>query len=124
MKHSRRYGRTPQEILEDPEVHSESVRIYGLMAMWVFQGNVVKKGVRYFAKCIKKSPATALRRIRQLIELGLVKQGAVNPGERAYYVLVSPLFAKKQRALDAGQAITEDLVSFPRKRLATVRKSA
>ncbi len=123
MKHSRRHGRTPQAILEDPELHSEAVRIYGLMAMWVFQGNVCRKGLRYLAKCIKKSPATAQRRVRQLIASGLISQGKTQAGERAYYVLNHPIFGKKQRSLDAGETITEDLVSFPRRRLATARKA-
>lgn len=124
MKHSIRHGRTPQQVLEDPTLHAEAKCIYGLMALWVFQGNVCKRGIRYFAQCIGKSPATAYRRIKELIAFGLITQGAVNRGKRSYYILVSPLFAQRQRALDEGEAVTEDLVSYPRRRLATVRKSA
>lgn len=43
--------------------------------------------------------------------------------ERRLYHLHSNIFGQKQRALDAGESVKEELVSFPRPRLATVRSA-
>lgn len=93
-----RYGRIPKEVLEDKRLSDGAVRIYGVLAMWVFQGNVARKGVRDIANKTGKSRTTVHRRIQELIQAGYVIAGEVSNGKRAYYSLTSGIFGQKQRA--------------------------
>lgn len=113
----KRYGRIPMNLLLDKSVSSEAVRIYGILAASVFQGNVATIGMRRIGALIGKSPATVMRRLRELTEATHIKPGQRKNGQRAFYVLTSPVFGQKQRA---G---VEELVSSPSRgrRLASVR---
>lgn len=86
------------------------------MALWVFQGNVVYIGMRQLSKLTGLSPATVMRRIRDLVDAGhLAVKKDVN-GKRSWYELLSPVFAQKQ--VDG----MDETVSYPQKRLVSVRK--
>lgn len=113
----KRYGRIPMEILVDLSLNSEAVRVYGMLASSVFQGNVATVGMRRIGKLIGKSPATVMRRLRELEAAGHIKVPPQRLGQRGFYELLSPVFAQKQRA---G---IEEVVSSPSggRRLASVR---
>lgn len=116
-KHSSRYGRIPKDLLCDKRVSAEAVRIFGCLALWVFQGNVARRGMRELGDEVGLSAATVYRRIKELQTFGYLEIGDTVRGQRAFYVLNSMIFGKKQRA---G---VEELVSAPsgHRRLATVR---
>jgi hypothetical protein len=109
------YARTPKTVLTDTALSDRSVRVYGVLAMSVFQGNVARVGLRRIGKLIGCSRNSAHRAIQELVNQGHISAGAVNAGERSYYVLNSMLFAQKQRA---G---VDEVVSYPHRRLVSVR---
>lgn len=115
MKRSARYCKIPKDLLLDISISGDAVRIYGVLALWVFQGNVARIGMRRIGREVGLSAATVCRRLQELAAAGYISAGSVKPGERAYYVLNSEVFGQKQRA---G---TEEIVSYPQPRLATVR---
>ena len=96
------------------------------MRFWldpVHQGTVATIGQRRIAKklgCHQETVSTAIRDLAEGGHIVIVKAGR----QRYRYHLNSNVFGQKQRALDAGESIEEELVSFPRRRLATVRKRA
>lgn len=113
----KRYGRIPMELLLDRAVNSGAVRVYGLLASSVFQGNVATVGMRRIGKLIGKSPATVMRRLRELEAAGHIKTSPQRSGQRGFYELTSPVFSQKQRAW------IEEIISSPSRgrRLASAR---
>lgn len=112
------HGRMPAAILLDPALSSDAVKLYGILALKTFQGNISSIGLRQLGKLAGMSPATAMRRLRELISTGHLKISKAGNGQRAWYELTSPVFAQKQRA---G---VETIVQYPRRRLVSVRATA
>jgi hypothetical protein len=110
------YGRVPLEVSSDSSISSDCVRVYSLIVLGAFQGNVVYIGMRQIATLSGMSPATVMRRIRELESAGHLVVKKDSAGKRSWYELTSPVFGQKQRA-----NVDSVLVSGPRKRLVTVR---
>ena len=106
------------DVLHDKSINSEAVRVYGNLAISVFQGNIARIGMRQIGGFIGRSPATVMRRLHELESAGHIKAAARKRGQRAFYELLSPVFGQKQRA---G---IEEIVSSPSggKRLVSVRE--
>jgi hypothetical protein len=114
------YGRIPASILRDARLSPIARLVYAELAMWVFQGNMARRGQRAIANAIGIRQMTVSAAIRQLVELGhirianreLVRLGLINSKQanhsRGIYELLSPVFGSKQR-----DGITE-VVSSPR----------
>lgn len=108
LKRSPRWhGRTPAAILLDPRLDSLAVRIFGVMSLHVWQGNIAYIGMRLLAQLVGASPATVSRRIQALKDCGYITSKPVN-GKRSFYELTSPVFGEKQRD---GEKV---IVSSPR----------
>ena len=118
-----RYARLPISILHDKDLSAFSRCIYAELAMAVWQGTVASIGQRLIANRLGFSKNTVTAGIRELEARGhiTIKRSGK---QRYFYHLESPVFGKKQRALDEGAVVAEELVSFPRCRLATARKTA
>ena len=112
------HGRIPATVLMDPELDSLAVRIFGILALNVWQGNQSYIGQRLVAELCGVSAPTVMRRLRKLEARGHVKAQKCGDGKRSYYMLASEVFGQKQRDNE------KTLVSSPdgkRLRLATVR---
>ena len=109
------HGRIPACVLLDPALDSLTVRIFGIMTLHVWQGNIAYIGMRLLAELCGVSPATVARRVKKLKESGYIATESVN-GKRSFYRLTSEVFGQKQRD---GERV---IVSGPRgrKRLVSV----
>ena len=117
------YGRIPASVLLDGTLTSDAVRVYGLLALPVLQGNVSSVGMRVVAGILHVSPQTVMRRIRELVAAGHVEiSKGTGKGKRAWYLLTSPVFGQKQAAdvkeIANGPSGQPRLVSLPRKTVA------
>ncbi len=109
------WGRVPASVLLDPRLSSDAVRIYGMLALSVFEGRIASVGMRQLGKLIGKSAQTVQRRIAELVNAGHLATASGQAGKRAKYELTSPVFAQKQGKVNV-------VVSSPRgRRLASVR---
>lgn len=115
------HGRTPANILLDTEMSDFGSRIFGILSLKTFQGNIATLGVRKLADLTKRSKSAVHRAIQELIKSGHVAQASKVRGQRAQYMLTSPVFGQKQRDINSGKSSKEEIVSGPRNRLATAR---
>lgn len=118
-----KYGRTPDSVLYDKSITLADRAIYTALAREIFQGNTVRIGQRLLARKLGVSKTTINDSIQELARKGHI----VIAGEgkaRRIYLLTSNRFGAKQRAMDAGEDVREELVSGPRRRLAVARKKA
>lgn len=91
------FGRIPATVLLDPELDDLAIRMYGIMTLEVWQGNVCYIGMRLLGELAGVSAATAMRRVKVLIERQHISvRGDIGLGQRNYYVLNSKAFAAKQ----------------------------
>lgn len=78
-----------------------------MLALSVYQTNTASTGMREMGRVLQKSAATVKRRIDELISAGHIQRAPVKAGQRAWYVLTSPVFGQKQR-------VKTEVVSCPR----------
>ncbi len=116
------YGRVPLNLNSDKRLNGTDIRVYAAIAYHVFQGNVCREP---YEKLAVAGGVTRQQVTRAVANLLGYKYILPYPGNRErhrqWFVLPSVVFGQKQRALDAGESSSEDLVSRPRKRLATAR---
>lgn len=91
-----RYGRIPDEILTDARLSHAAVRLYGIMAMYAYEGNVVTLGIRKMAAMRHVGLATVHRLLKILKDCGHIATDRPASGKRSFYELTSPVFAQKQ----------------------------
>lgn len=116
MKRSKKwYGRVPASVCLDLSLSSDCLRVYTVMTLWVFQGNVAYIGMRQIGRLAKLSPATVMRRIQDLVKGGHIVVKKDENGKRSWYEFTSPVFGQKQAGVDG------EVISYPRKRLAVAR---
>lgn len=108
------YNRLPDSVLMDGGVTPAARCVYAFLAGCVHQGTVARVGQRRIAVRLHFSRSTVEAALAQLEEAGHVKSVGV-ARSRGMYHLTSNIFGQKQRA---G---VEELISAPRKRLASVR---
>jgi hypothetical protein len=121
----------PDSVADDPQLSPHARIVYRTLSRYTFQGNVVRMGIRRIAELSHCNKDTACSALQELAGIGKDEKPLKNKhitivGEgrsRRFYCLLSSVFGQKQRALNANESIKEDLVSGPRKRLATVRPS-
>ncbi len=114
------FNRVPNSVLFDVELSLAARCVYAFVAGSVHQGTTAKVGQRLIAKKLgihQETVRLALQELECQKHLTIIGTGK----ERRVYHLHSNIFGNKQRALNSGESSKEDLVSFPRPRLATAR---
>lgn len=114
------FNRLPNSVLLDKDLSLAARCVYAFVAGSVHQGTTAKVGQRLIAAKLgihQETVRLALRELEENKHLTIIGAGR----ERRVYHLHSNIFGAKQRALNAGDSAKEDLVSFPRPRLATAR---
>lgn len=115
------WNRVPDSVLLDAELTPAARCVYTFIAGSVHQGTTAKVGQRLIARKLgfhQETVALAIKELELRKHLTVFGTGK----ERRGYHLHSNVFGVKQRALDSGESVKEDLISFPRPRLATARK--
>ncbi len=112
-----KYARLPEAVLLDKALTPGARCVYGILALWVFQGSTASMGVRKIASDLGIDPKTATSAIRQLLERGHITQSAKG-NRRHMYHLTSEVFGTRQRAgvreVASGPGGRLRLVSSPR----------
>lgn len=114
------FSRLPDSVLLDGKISPSAKCVYALLAGSVFQGTTAKLGQVRISKQLglhQETVRIALRELESGNHITIVGTGK----QRRLYHLHSNIFGQKQRALDSGTETKEELVSFPRPRLATAR---
>jgi hypothetical protein len=109
------HARTPAVVLLDKSISCEAKVAYGILALTTWQGKLSSLGLRELGRLMGKSQMSAKRYMDELVKAKAIGRHTEKSGKRAWYEFTSPVFGQKQRA---G---VESLVSYPRRRLATVR---
>lgn len=91
------WGKMPASILLDPQVDDLGVRIFGILGLKTYQGNVSYIGMRLLAELCGSSAATVCRRVQILEDRGHITTVKDGNGRRHWYVLNSPAFGQLQR---------------------------
>ena len=112
----KRYARVPLEVLGDERLSPRDVRVFAALAVSCWQGNFSSVGKRSLAQICSVSERLVLESLKRLGACGHITKTESRRGYRAGYLLLSPVFGQKQRSGEVAE-----LVSSPRKRLATVR---
>ena len=114
------FGRSPAGVLNDPRLSQLAKVVYAELALWVFQGNVAKRGQRAIADAINCRQMSVSDALAQLVACGhikavnqnLLKRGVLSNSQakhgRGVYELLGPMFGSKQ-----GSGI-DTVVSSPR----------
>lgn len=114
------WNRTPDSVLFDHELSSDCKCVYAVLAGCTRQGTTATLGERLIAEKLGIHRQTVRKSLSRLAERNHITIRGSGKQGRVYH-LHSSAFGYKQRALDAGESIKEELVSYPRPRLATVR---
>lgn len=109
------YARVPDSVADDPEISPDDERVYRVLSRRVYQGTIAQIGIRRIAKLARLHKDTVAASLRKLRERGHIEVRGEGNARRLYH-LRSDLFGQKQAA---G---VEEVVSFPRARLTSVRK--
>lgn len=114
-----KYARVPREVFTDPRLEPRDVRVYCILASSCWQGSVAQVGKRKIAKEACCAECKALSSLRKLEATGHIqKHTGRRQGQRARYVLLSPVFGQKQRS-DVDEVVTHP---DGRRRLVALRK--
>jgi len=109
-----------ESVLYDKDLSANAKCVFSVLTRHIFSGTVAKIGQRRIGKLLAIHQETVGHALKELEERGHVV--IIGSGkQRRMYHLTSRRFGIKQRALDAGESTEESMVSYPNKRLATVR---
>lgn len=115
-----KYAMLVDSVLFDRKLSASAKCVYAILAKNAWQGNSVKIGQRLIASKLGFSKTTVNEAIFDLVDrkhVSMVGEGKA----RRIYMLTSNRFGHKQRSMNAGGGVPEELVSGPRKRLAVAR---
>ena len=120
LRAQKNYGKLPASVLHDRRLSKTARLVYAELALWVFQGNVARRGQRAIANAIGVRQMSVSTAIWQLMEAGHIRiantelwqRGLMSTTQakhcRGVYELLSSVFGSKQR-----DGITE-VISSPR----------
>lgn len=116
-----RFAMLVESVLYDKNLSANAKCVFSVLTRHIFSGTVAKIGQRRIGKLLVIHQQTVGLALKELEERGHVV--IIGSGkQRRMYHLTSKRFGMKQRALDAGESMIEDLIiNGPRRRLATVR---
>lgn len=118
MDASLRYGRVPFEVGTDQRLSACDVRVYFALASSVWQGRTCTLGNEWIAAMTHVSARQVRYSVQSLIAAGHVQMAPRKRGQRAVYLLTSPVFGQKQGHVNVVR-------STPRgKRMVSVEKIA
>lgn len=103
-----RYARVPFDVLADKRISARAVRVYAVIAGSAWQGNFAQVGKRRLSELAACSERLAVAAVKELVNAGHIERSQVKRGQRAGYLLTSPVFGQKQR--DG----VKEIVSSPR----------
>lgn len=113
-----RYVRIPYEVGTDPRLTASDVRVYFALASAVWQGNTCTLGNEWIAAMTHICARQVRKSIKKLCEVKYLQMAPRRRGQRAVYILASPVFGQKQGKVNVVR-------SSPRgKRLVSVEKIA
>jgi hypothetical protein len=96
-----KYARVPREVYTDPRLEARDVRIYCVLASACWRGSVAQVGKRLIAKEACCAECKVISSLRRLEATGHIrKQVGCCRGQRAVYMLLSPVFCKEEGAAD------------------------
>lgn len=90
----RRFGRLPADLVVDARLSDSAVRVYAVLALQVFSGNVSAIGIRQLCRVMARGPETILKELRILEQFGHIRATKGENGRRSRYELTSPVFGK------------------------------
>jgi DNA-binding transcriptional MocR family regulator len=91
-----KYGRTPDSVLSDERLSDFAKVTFAAISRGVWQGNVASVGTRRLAELLKTTQSRVARAVKELVARGCVENRRVKRGQRATYVITSPVFGQKQ----------------------------
>ncbi len=93
MKRSPRwFGKLPAAVVLDKRLSSDAVRVYAVLTLKTMKGTVATLGMRHLGSLIGLSPATVMRRLKELVAAGHLTHLPVGKGKRGRYEFTSPCF--------------------------------
>lgn len=92
----KRYSRVPWEVVADPRLKPRDVRVYAALASPVMQGSYSRIGTRRISESIHLSRRLVIESVLLLESCGHIEKAPTKRGQRAGYVLTSPVFGQKQ----------------------------
>jgi hypothetical protein len=95
-----RYCRIPLAVMVDRSLSLSARCVYGLLSLAVFQGNVSIASNRVMAGQLGISRESVRRAVKELLASEHVKMSNHKRGGKPNYELLSPVFGKKQGAID------------------------
>lgn len=113
-----RYCRIPLAVMIDKSLSMVARCVYGLLSVAVFQGNISVASVRVMASQLGVGKDTIRRGLKELIAGGHIQHSGFKRGSKPHYELLSPVFGKKQGALEEVHITTDG----SRKRLVSVEQ--
>jgi hypothetical protein len=114
-----KFARVPREVSGDRRLKHRDVRIYGVLAGFCWQGSVAKVGKRLLSRLARCAERLVIDSLKKLEITGHIQKAPDRRrGQRAWYILTSPVFGQKQRAGVDEVAI----IPGGRPRLVSVRK--
>lgn len=118
QKRKPRYARIPWEVGVDRRLSAHDVRVYFVISSSVFQGRTCTIGNQRIADVAAMTARQVRLSVKNLVECQHLQMAERRRGERAVYILTSPLFGQKQGKVD-------EVISAPSgKRLVSVRRTA
>jgi hypothetical protein len=119
QRDSLRYARLPWSIITSRKLKRLDGYVYAVLAASVWQGNYASVGTRYIAEILHTTQRRVVESLARLQKEGEIKAADRRRGQRAGYVLPSPVFASKQGKID-------EVVTAPsgRRHLVSVRATA
>ena len=127
---TKRFSRIPEEVLLDKALTNGDIRLYAVLSMHVFEGNICCIGQRRLATLCNCDRRTIRERLTNLARSGHISTSTVKLQRRAVFQLNSTIFnryADAQLGVDSRPVLgvvdrprinnrPSSLVSFPRKR--------
>lgn len=92
------FGRIPGCVGLDLGISDAALRIYVLLALQTFRGTASSIGMRELGNRTNTSPATVMRRLRELEKAGHIRTVKTANGKRSWYELTSPVFAERKNS--------------------------
>lgn len=92
MKPREQYGRSPKSVLSDKNLTHADTRVYGVMSMHAYEGNIVSIGQRRIAELSCMDRRTVRDCLKSLATHGHISTAITKLLRRSVYVLHSSIF--------------------------------
>jgi len=94
-----RFSKIPRSVSSDRRLNARDKSVYGALAGFCFQGSVAKVGKRLLSRLAGCAERLVIDSLKKLEITGHIQKAPDRRrGQRAWYILTSPVFGQKQRA--------------------------